>query len=154
MGTRGPLPGKGGGPTANEQARRKTRKQVPVQTIRNEMLSDFDSMTRDELREMCGAWRPLEPQDEIAIHAFFDLLQRYRTARDRLSEIPVEDWGTTEGRSLNSQLRGAGDQILSWCKNFGMTPADRARLGEAAPAPEGASVFSQMVDRAESILKN
>jgi hypothetical protein len=118
------------------------------------MLVDFETMTLDELREMCGAWRPLERQDEIAIRAFFDLLQRYRTARDRLNEIPVEDWGTTEGRSLNSQLRGAGDQILSWCKNFGMTPADRARLGDPAPSPEGSSDFSQMVDRAQTILNN
>jgi hypothetical protein len=154
MGTRGPLPGKGGKPTANEQARRKSRRPVPESTIRREMLADFDQLTRDGLRELCGEWRPLEPQDEIALAAFWELLQRYRSMVVRLRDIPVEEWGTGEGKTLNIQLRGCGEQLLSWCKNFGMTPADRARLGEAAPAPEGASVFSAMVDRAESILKN
>lgn len=151
MGTRGPLPGKGGRPTVTEQAK---RKRSGAKANKKEFAAELSSLSFERVRELCGLWRPLEEQDEVVVALLWEAIKRHRALSEALSGFDPVQWTSGEPLSGLIRLDATEKQIATLAARFGMTPADRARLGEAAPAPKGASAFSQMVDRAQSILNN
>ena len=147
MGTRGALPGKGGRPSAVDSGKPRLGKAA----CRAAMLDSLSGITFDRLREHCESWRQLDASDEVALLTFWSILARYNVFQELLDAIPSDEWDSEEARRLFFQLRAHAEQIMQWVKLFGMSPADRARMGEAPPKGVGQTPFEAMVANAAKL---
>lgn len=150
MGNRGPLPGKGGRPPLTKQALRKRNTQSKTAT---DFVADLSSMTFDRLQTLCGSWRPLAAQDSILVSLMWQAIERHRTLSAAIHGLSATD--LTDGINLSLLIRidATEKQIASLAARFGMSPADRVRMGDDSPADsQTATPFTEMVARAETLL--
>jgi hypothetical protein len=150
MGNRGPLPGKGGRPPLAQQASRKRSTQSKSTT---DFAADMSSMTFERVRDLCGVWRPLSEQDEIVVSLLWTAIERHRALSAAIHARPPEEWSDGNNLSLLIRIDATEKQIASLAARFGMSPADRVRMGDDSPAgPMEATPFTDMCARAETLL--
>ena len=167
MGTRGPVKGKGGRPTGRKSAAKKpapkkkatTRKAAPKKksATKREAVSlanDLAALTFDELREHCSRWQSLEPQDDILLQILWELLRRYRSLAALVHKKRPDDWVEVTDRNYAHQIPQLGmlnkaiEQIMILSSRFGLSPADRIRLGDLPPSTPGENVLGSFLERA------
>jgi len=150
MGNRGPLPGKGGRPPLTQQASLKRSDQSKAAT---EFVADLSSMTFDRLQTLCGLWRPLAEQDSILVSLMWQAIERHRKLSAAIHGLSAPELTDGSNLSLFIRIDAIEKQIASLAARFGMSPADRVRMGDDSPADsDGSTPFADMVARAERLL--
>lgn len=136
--TRGPMPGKGGRPTA--ASKRKRNATAAAHDV-DEFAESLTSLTFQDLKTLAGSWRPLATQDAVVLSQFWDSIQRYRELAEYVGSRSVDDWTFTLESGYSQQipqiglLNAALKQCHEFAAKFGMTPGDRARLGDPPATP-------------------
>jgi hypothetical protein len=150
MGNRGPLPGKGGRPPLTQQA---PRKRITPSEANTDFVADLSSMTFDRLQTLCGSWRPLAEQDSVLVSLMWQAIERHRKLSAAIHGLSAEELIGGSNLSLLIRIDAIEKQIASLASRFGMSPADRVRMGDDSPADSQESTpFADMVARAERLL--
>ena len=150
MGNRGPLPGKGGRPPLTQQA---SRKQCDQSKAATDFVADLSSMTFDQLQTLCGSWRPLAKQDSILVSFMWQAIERHRKLSVAIHGLSATELTDGSNLSLLIRIDAIEKQIASLAARFGMSPADRVRMGDDLPVDSQESTpFADMVARAETLL--
>ena len=127
MGNRGPLPGKGGRPTLAQQA---SRKRITQSKATTDFVADLSSMTFDRLQTLCGSWRPLAEQDSVLVSLMWQAIERHRKLSAAIHGLSAEELIGGSNSSQLIRIDAIEKQIASLAGKFGMTPADRVRMGD------------------------
>jgi len=150
MGNRGPLPGKGGRPPLAQQM---PRKRITPSKATTDFVADLSSMTFDRLQTLCGSWRPLAEQDSVLVSLMWQAIERHRKLSAAIHGLSAEELIGGSNSSLLIRINANEKQIASLAGKFGMTPADRVRMGDDSPADSQESTpFADMVARSERLL--
>lgn len=110
-------------------------------------------MTFDRLQTICGSWRPLAEQDSVLVSLMWQAIERHRTLSAAIYALSATQWSDGNNLSLLIRIDATEKQIASLAARFGMSPADRVRMGDDSPAgPQEKTPFTDMLDRAERLL--
>lgn len=147
MGQRGPVKGKGGRPPGGNKktATRKTTRKKKTATKRGRKASyalTLADLKLPDLEALAGEFQPLTKADGIALRLFWDAIERYTQLRAELVGKPLT-FETEKGYSGPApqvkMLDTCVSQIITLAGKFGMSPADRVRLGDKPEEPTEAS---------------
>lgn len=150
MGVRGPVKGKGGRPPGgNKKTTRKTatrKKAVKKKATKRNLKASFALTLSDlklpDLEALAGEFQPLTQADGITLRLFWDAIERYTQLRAELVGQPLT-FETEKGYSGPApqvkMLDTCVSQIITLAGKFGMSPADRVRLGSKPEDPTEAS---------------
>jgi hypothetical protein len=98
-------------------------------------------------------WRPLAAQDSILVSLMWQAIERHRKLSAAIHGLSAEELIGGSNSSLLIRIDAIEKQIASLAGKFGMTPADRVRMGDDSPADSQESTpFADMVARAERLL--
>ena len=157
MGTRGPIKGKGGRPPGGNAPKRKRASKKTVKS-NGSFVAELATLKLKDLERLAGQFRELTPADGIALALFWDALERYNKLNSALDgeKLTFEtEKGYVGALPEVSMLNKTIDQIITLAGKFGMSPADRSRLGESPPEPETpADPFAAHLANNESIARN
>lgn len=140
MGLRGPIKGAGNagrppGP-ANASSTNGPRRKSKSESLVAAWAASLKELTFDELRDYCSQWRELEPQDHLLVVILFDLVVEYselQTALSKLSctrRVTVNASGSEGTKAIVWMRDKARAELLKLGLKFGLSPGDRARMGE------------------------
>lgn len=146
MGQRGPVKGKGGRPpgstkkaSSKSSARKATTRKKAAKKAERDFADDLLELGFEDFRKRAGAFRPLTPADRILLRVFWDTLERYRLLQAAVKASPALVFETEKGFRGGipevGMLNKCVEQLLSLAGRFGMSPADRVRMGEE-PEPD------------------
>lgn len=80
-------------------------------------------------------------------------IERHRTLSAAIQGRSAEELTDGSNSSLLIRIDAIEKQIATLAARFGMSPADRVRMGDDSPAgPQEKTPFAEMCDRAERIL--
>lgn len=91
-------------------------------------------MTFDRLQTLCGSWRPLAEQDSVLVSLMWQAIERHRKLPAAIHGLSAEELIGGSNSSLLIRIDAIEKQIASLAGKFGMTPADRVRMGDDSPA--------------------
>ena len=153
MGQRGPVKGTGGRPpggnkpvrkkaTRKKATRKKAAKKKPAKraprAARASYALTLADLTLPELERLAGEFQPLTDADGLILRLFWDALERYTQLREELVGRPLT-FETEKGYSgpcpQVKMLDTCVLQIITLAGKFGMSPANRVRLGDKPDAP-------------------
>ena len=147
--SRGPVKGRGGRRTTDAKKRQPAKPNGKPIAFADEL----SKLTFPELQQLASRWRKLESQDAVAIAQLWEAVKRYRTLAAYVHSLPIGKWTFQTETGYEQQIPQLGllstalKQCLELAGRFGMTPADRARLGTPPPADNGETKFSQHMSR-------
>lgn len=95
-------------------------------------------LTFDELRDHCGRWRDLEPQDHLLVVVLYDLVREYSRLQSYIKQKAIyqrvqisEKTGHQSAIPEISMRDRCRKEMLTLGLKFGLSPGDRARMGDA-----------------------
>lgn len=161
MGKRGPVKGKGGRPTKRAASKKKatatkpTRKKAATPELLSkaeadsQFASDLSAMTFPVMIRHAGQWQPLSDQDQTLVALLWEAVQRYRELSAYVHKLGPGNWTFTTDKGYEAQIPELGllnksiDQIAKLTARFGMSPADRVRLGSKPDDTNADSAFAE-----------
>ncbi|MHC4877587.1 MAG: P27 family phage terminase small subunit [Planctomycetota bacterium] len=158
-GSRGPLKGKGGRPTAAKRKKATTRKKAArKKTTRkaeaNQFVEELAELSFEQLKELAGRWQTLSTQDCVLLSVLWEQIRRYRVLVEEVHRLDPSEWTFTTEKGYRgpipelAMLTTASNQIVKLAARFGMSPADRARLGDELEGETGSgSPFGQHMQK-------
>lgn len=151
MGIRGPVKGKGGRPAGSKTAKhKKATARKSSSSLPSDFVSQLADMTPEQFAALASQWRPLSLSDGVLLNVLWDAVQRYRHLTGQLESIEwvmVAESGHRQQVPEITMLNKCIDQIMHLSARFGMSPADRARLGDAPPDPKSSDPFGEHLSR-------
>ncbi len=140
MGKRGPIKGarNAGRPPgpAQSSSTNGPRRKAKSDSLVAAWAASLKELTFDELREHCGRWRPLEPQDHLLVIVLYDLVVEYSELQAALMKlsctkrVTVNKSGAEGTKAIVWMRDKARAELLKLGLKFGLSPGDRARMGE------------------------
>jgi P27 family predicted phage terminase small subunit len=132
MGKRGPLKGRGGRPPSN-RAKSNSQGNQHQDNDKFSIVDDVSDLDFQQLTDMAGEFRPLRRSDQVILVLLTDAIQRYSRLKEDIKGKPltfVNSNGFVGQLPQLGMLNKCVDQIIKLSAKFGMSPADRSRLGD------------------------